>query len=268
MIIVKNMKNYISVTAGKDAEEVKSIISEFQKAGYSINQNYAPVIGIQISENTLRGIRPKNLRLASFNDIPSLLQLIDGNLIPVIHYNTKNLNSLFEQVSKVLDTTYEYCKLIQINAKFPGISELSKIKERYNELKISLQVDYTGLDIKETTEKIISYGDSLDYILIDPSRGRGDRFNISDTSILYLEIKDKKPEYNIVIAGGIDGDNANEVLTNLIDLIQTKNFSICAEGKLRDKVSDEYWGMDILNIEKVRKYLLAVKKILNPSNPV
>ncbi len=51
-------------------------------------------------------------------------------------------------------------------------------------------------------------------------------------------------------------------LNKVIDRIQTKDFSICAEGRLRDKVSNEYWAQDILNIEKMRKYLQAAKRIL------
>lgn len=258
------MKNYISVTAGRDAEEVKSILSEFQNAGYTISQDYAPVIGIQISENTLNGIKPKNLRIAQFSDIPDILRLVDGKLTPVIHYNTKNMDTLSEQVSRIFETTSDYCKLLQINARFPEISELNKIKERFNGLKLSLQVDYSNQDIKQVSEKVLAYGDSLDYILLDPSRGRGDVFNLHDSAALYLGIKDKRPEYNIVIAGGLDGDNIKDILGDLIGLIRTKDFSICAEGKLRDKVSDEYWGMDILNIEKVRKYLMSAKEVLNP----
>ena len=254
---------YISVTAGKDTKEVNAVLSEFQKASYSLGQEHTPAIGIQISEKTVKGIKPRNLRFATFTEIPSLLKLINGNAMPVIHYNTKNLDNLFEQVSIAFESAYDYCKLVQINTTFPDVSQLKRIKEKFSELRISLQVDYKGMDLDKVPDKIVSYGDCLDYVLIDPSRGRGDMFNIDDSTSLYLRIKDKRPDYGIVFAGGFSGDNVEEVLSNIIDRIQTKDFSICAEGKLRDKVSYEYWGQDVLNIEKVRGYLLAVRKILN-----
>jgi len=254
---------YISVTAGKDAEEVNAVLSEFQKAGYSLGQEYTPALGIQISEKTVKGIKPKNLRFAMFTEVPSLLRIINGKAMPVIHYNTKNLDNLFEQVSNVFESTYDYCKLVQINVTFPDVSQLERIKERFNGLRISLQVDYRGMDLDKVPDKVVSYGDCLDYVLLDPSRGRGDMFDIDDSTSLYLRIKDKRPDYGIVFAGGFSGDNVEEVLSKIIHKIQTKDFSICAEGKLRDKVSDEHWGQDVLNIEKVRKYLQAVRRILN-----
>ena len=52
--------NYVSVTAGKDAEEANAVLSEFQKAGYSLNGNYVPALGLQVSEKTLNGINRTN----------------------------------------------------------------------------------------------------------------------------------------------------------------------------------------------------------------
>lgn len=254
--------NYISVTAGKNAEEVNAVISEFQKAGYSLNGKYVPAIGMQVSEKTLSGIKPGNLRFAEFAEIPLLMQIASGKAMPVIHYNTKNTDTLFEQVSKSLEPNYDYCKLVQINATFPDASHFEKLKARFAGLKISLQVDYRQMDIDDAASKIIAYGNCIDYVLIDPSRGRGDLFDIEKSCSLYLRVKEKMPDYGIVFAGGFSGDNAEKLLTEIADKIKTNEFSICAEGNLRDKISDERWGMDILNIEKVKCYLQAVSKVL------
>lgn len=255
--------NYVSVTAGKNAEEANAVLSEFQKAGYSLNGKYVPALGIQVSKKTLNGIKPQNLRLAEFAEIPSLVQIAGGRAMPVIHYNTKNTDTLFEQVSKALENNYDYCKLVQINSTFPDALHFEKLKERFAGLKISLQVDYRQMDIDAAASKIITYGNCIDYVLIDPSKGRGDLFDIDKSCLLYLKVKEKMPDYGIVFAGGFSGNNAEMVLNEIVDKIKTKDFSICAEGNLRDKVSDEHWGMDILNIDKVRSYLQAVKRVLN-----
>lgn len=257
------MKNYVSVTAGKSIEEANMVINGFQKAGYELGQEYNPVIGIQVSTNTLNNVKPKNLRFALFQDVPSILQAVNDRVTPVIHYNTKTLDNLSEDVIKIFNETYEYCKLVQINATFPDISHLQRIKEKFNDLEISLQIDYSNLDIKEIPDKVNSYGDSVDYLLIDPSRGRGDMFDLETSAEIYLGIKDKNPDYKIVIAGGLSGDNVEEVLGSLIDKIKTKDFSTCAEGQLRDKVSDEFWGMDELNVLKMEEYLKASREILS-----
>jgi len=255
------VKNYISVTAGKDIGEANAILNEFQKAGYSLDRGYAPAVGIQISEKTMKGIKPNNFRMARFEDVPSLVELVSVRAMPVIHYNTKNLDTLFSQISKAFENSYSHCKLVQVNANFPEKSQLEKIKDKFNELKISLQIDYRGLDLEDAANKIVAYGDCADYILIDPSRGTGHAFDFDSSTDFYLRIKDKRPEYGIVLAGGFSGDNAEGILGKVIGKIKTKDFSICAEGQLRDRVSDEHWGQDILNIEKMRGYLLAVKRV-------
>lgn len=261
-------KNYISVTAGRDDKEVKAVLKEFKNAGYSMGQEYTPVIGIQVSEKTLNGIKPNNFRLPKFHEIPSLMKLADGKAMPVIHYNTKNLDTLPEQVAKAIGEVYSlgYCKTVQINGTWPGIEQVEKIKECFDEISIILQVSYKGMDeysIAQIPKKVTDYRDCLDYILIDPSRGRGDMFDIKSSTFLFSEIKSKRPDYGIVFAGGLSGDNVESVLNEVIEEIRTKDFGICAEGKLRDKVCDEHWGQDVLNVKKLRKYLKAVKKVLS-----
>jgi len=121
---------------------------------------------------------------------------------------------------------------------------------------LSLQVDYRGLTVDDYLGKILSYGDCLDYVLIDPSIGRGKDFDIEYSSTLYMKIKDKRSCSGIVFAGGLSGDNIEEVLEKVIDRIGTKDFSICAEAGFRDKISDVHWSMDVLNKEKMESIFL------------
>ena len=62
---------------------------------------------------------------------------------------------------------------MQINSTFPDALHFEKLKERFAGLKISLQVDYRQMDIDAAASKIITYGNCIDYVLIDPSKGRG-----------------------------------------------------------------------------------------------
>ena len=51
-------------------------------------------------------------------------------------------------------------------------------------------------------------------------------------------------------------------MTNVIEKVKSKDFSIDAEGKLRIKISDNYFGHDVLNKREVRTYLQSAGKLL------
>jgi len=256
------VENYVSVTAGKDLDEVNAVIDGFRNNNYFLDDKLIPAIGIQVSEKSLNGIKMKNFRFAEFKDVPLFMESIRGNVMPVIHYNTRNLETLPEQISRVFENIYNDCRLLQLNVTFPDVAHLGAIKERFPDLKISLQVDYRGKDIDTVVEKIFSYGDCLDYVLIDPSIGRGLGFDVEYSTSLYSKIKDRQPDCGIIFAGGFSGENVESILNQVIDKIKTKDFSICAEGQLRDKISDEFFGHDVLNVEKMEKYLKVAKKVL------
>ena len=256
--------NYVSVTGGISEEEVKGIIKEFREAGYTMDSSHAPAIGFLVSEKTLNGLPTPNKRFAKFEDIPLLVKAACEDVLPVIHYNSRNLETLSEQVKKAFGGIYKLCRTVQLNTEWPDPFEVYRIKEYLDELSIILQVSYKAMEgrgVKEIADKVIGYGDSIDYVLIDPSKGRGVSFDVSHSVSLYKEIKSKK-DYSIVFAGGLCRENVLIVLAELLDRIGTTDFSVDAEGRLRDKHSDRFFGDDILNLEKVRKYLVNASKVL------
>jgi len=261
-------KNYVSVTGVKDFEEVKGIMQEFAKANFFKEASgYFPAVGFLVSEKTLYGKRTRNLRFPEFKELPALVEVANRTTVPVIHYNSRNLDSLAKQVRDAMQEVYArgICRHIQLNTDWPPVSEIEKIKKDFEDLTITLQVGFKamdGLSIDEIAIKVASYREFLDYVLIDPSKGRGVDLDIDHSTLLYKEIKSLRSDYSIVFAGGLSGDNVEEVLRKVIEKIDTKDFSIDAEGKLRDKINDDFFGNDILNIDKVRKYLKAAANIL------
>lgn len=257
----------MGVTGAVAADEVRLILQEFQNAGCTMESQHVPAIGLLVSEKTLNGQKTRNLRFPHVKDIPSLLKTSGSLAMPVMHYNTKNLETLYEQVVRVFGEICEprLCTAIQLNTDWPDASHVARIKERFAGISIILQVSYkamAGLPIQKIGEKAASYNDSIDYILIDPSKGRGIDFDIQHSTDLYHDIKSRMPECSIVFAGGLSGENAGDVLLKVIDRLKTTDFSIDAEGKLRDKLSDGFFGNDVLNIGKVRGYLQSAAEVL------
>lgn len=258
--------HYVSVTAGVTIDEINAVIEEFTNAGYTPDSGHAPAIGFLVSEKTLHGGSTPNLRFPAFNNLPALMRAVGKRATPVIHYNSRNLDTLSEQVKQALDAVYEadLCRMVQLNTRWPDTSHVKRIKEQFQQLKIILQVSCRAdqTPAKEAADRIALYGDGLDHILIDPSRGRGEDLDVAYSTALYSEIRSRMPQYSTVFAGGLNGENVEDVLTRVINEIHTTEFSIDAEGKLRDTVGNDFFGQDTLNINKVRAYLQSAAKIL------
>ena len=132
------------------------------------------------------------------------------------------------------------------------------------EMQIVFQASHKAMENK-TLAQIVSgikaYGDSLAYVLIDPSGGRGLEFDLKQSVQLYQELREKCSDLVIGFAGGFTGENVESRLTDLILMIQSEEFCIDAEGGLRDKLTLAY-GDDLLNPLKVRNYLQNAAKAL------
>lgn len=131
-------------------------------------------------------------------------------------------------------------------------------------MQIVFQASYKAMEgksSKQIAQGIEKYKDSIDYVLIDPSGGRGIPFDLESSVKIYSEIKNCCPDLTIGFAGGFTGENVASRLKDIIQRIGTDEFCIDAEGGLRDKITSKY-GDDILNIHKVESYLKAAHSII------
>ncbi len=265
------MKNYISVTAGKDIDEAAWVLREFDKAGIAMNSQYLPALGILVSRKTMEGKSTRNLRFPDINDITSIAETIQGRALMVVHYNTKDLDTLSTQVKILMSDLHsqDLCSTLQLNTDWPGIAEVAMIKNIFPSLKIILQISEKAMKVmsmaeRNIAERIHQYKDSIDCALIDPSKGRGREFQIEHSANVFKEIKNLDTNLGVTFAGGLSGENVIPVLSELIDLIESRDFSIDAEGRLRDQCAGEnFFGNDMLNPEKLRMFLEKANEILN-----
>ena len=81
---------------------------------------------------------------------------------------------------------------------------------------------------------------------------------------MYKSLRSLDRQYDVVIARGLDARNVEGSISALVERIGTTDFSIDAEGRLRDGLSGEqYFGNDVLNIEKTKGYIRKAHEILN-----
>lgn len=265
-IFVMNAKPYVGITGPVNVQETKDICKEFSDAGYSMVSSHIPMLGFLVSYDTLNGQKIQNRRYPPTNALPELFKATNGRVLTMVHYTSKELDTLSNQVAKIFDGVYKngLCRAIQLNIVWPDIEQVSKIKKQYPDMQIVLQVSHKAMDGKtpnQITKRIRDYGDLISYVLIDPSGGRGIPFNLKSSVAIYFEIKEKCPNLTIGFAGGFNGENVVPRLKEILKQVENDKFCIDAEGGLRDKITSEY-GDDLLNIEKVKKYIQSASLIL------
>ncbi|MFA5857033.1 MAG: hypothetical protein WC867_06740 [Candidatus Pacearchaeota archaeon] len=258
-------KPYVGITGPINTYEVEHLVTLFESNGYNMESDYLPMIGFLVSYKTLTKQPVSNRRYPNFLNLRDLLRKCENKIFTMIHYNSRE-SDLADQIDNVFNGLYEedLCRSLQLNIPSPNKSELIKIKRKMPEMEIVFQANRHILnsgDSFEVSKKISEYSGLIDYILIDPSGGRGQEFDMKSSVELYFELREKIPEVQIGFAGGFNTENVNLRVNELIERIGNQNFSIDAEGGLRDKLSSEY-GDDLLNLNKVKDYLFEASLVL------
>lgn len=271
------IKPYVGLTGISTRIEAQIVAEEFVKNGFSNESSHIPMFGILMSEKTLNDLPPKglktpNIKYPNWRPIKSRMKELAKYGLPMIHYTTKEKETLPEQVKKIFRGLYHdgslydenICRAVQLNIGWPKPGHLEEIARELPELMITFQLsskaqaDYSP---EEIAEKISPYKDFISYVLIDPSGGRGKDFDIPKSLDVYNAVKEKFSSLVLGFAGGLTGNNVKEKCFNLISKIG-KNFCIDAEGGLRvqEICLDEQYNDD-LDLEKVRKYISASGEI-------
>ena len=263
---MKKAKAYVGITGPVNIKETKYICKEFSEAGYSMDSPHIPMLGFLVSYKTLNGRTTQNRRCPPANSLPELLRSTNGRVLTMVHYYSKKMKTLSNQVAQIFDGVYEnaLCKAIQLNIVWPDIGQVAKIREQHPDMQVVFQASHKATDGKtpnQIAKNVQDYGDSISYVLIDPSGGRGMPFDLESSVAIYSELRDQCPDLAIGFAGGFTGENVAPRLKEIFKQIEEDKFCIDAEGGLRDKITSAY-GNDLLNIEKVRGYLQSASLVL------
>ncbi|MCK5062975.1 MAG: hypothetical protein KAR23_03525 [Candidatus Aenigmarchaeota archaeon] len=257
--------NYIGVTGVSSVEEVREVrnIVDRMKTASLLPQDKKVMLGYLVSQKTLNDQHTENRRYPLFKDLPAMLEAVGDNIFTMIHYNSREFETLAEQVSQIFDFEDIYekglCKAFQLNMAWPDPKEIEKIKSSYPEIMfvLSLTKDaISGNTPAQILEKTEQYHGLADYILIDPSGGEGKPFDIEQSADIYRALRNNFTKERIVFAGGFDPDNISQRLETLIDKLDTTDFSIDAEKGLRIPLSQKY-GDDLFSAEMIEKYLTS-----------
>jgi len=259
-------KPYIGITGPTSIREVSDVCNEFKTVGFKSSGDNIPMIGFLVSYKTLNGAPTQNRRYPPVSLLSPLLSTVSDGFFTTVHYNSREVKSLSDQVSKLFKEIYEanLCRAIQLNIPWPNLDQVETIKTRFPEIKIIFQASYGMLENTSPRDLALGirrYGETLSYVLIDPSGGRNIPFDLDRSLAIYCELKTECSELTVGFAGGFNGENTRSRLVELINRTGGSDFSIDAEGGLRDKITNNF-GDDILNITKVRGYVSAASTLV------
>lgn len=258
---------YIGVTGPTTQQEVNHLLDSFEANGINMESPHVPMIGFLVAQKTLNGgTLENNRRYPAFKDIPGLLKATGPFSFNTIHYSSPQKDNLGDQIIGIFKgPIYEdgLSQAVQLNIKWPPIDELRRTKLALPDLKIIMQLSSKALEGKsprEVADLLASYGSLADYTLIDPSGGQGVPFDAEAVVPYFEAISDRNPHLTIGVAGGFSGENVIERGEELIKLLGTNEFSIDAEGALRDRMGSTF-GDDIYNPEKVELFISEASRV-------
>ncbi|HYD02727.1 MAG TPA: hypothetical protein VEC16_00350 [Alphaproteobacteria bacterium] len=255
------LENYIAVSGVSSRADVNYVCDEFSKAGFN-NTNYVPMIGIFANSKSIRDESDIN-RYTNISKIKELIETLDNRAIPFIEYFPNHATNLFDQVMGLFNWLYnsDSCKVLQVNLNWPQVGDIKKIKKRFDNMKIIMQVPHTLAPMDEMLERVEKYESSINGIMLDPSTGRLSSFYSTNLIDIYGAIKERFPSLNVGFSGLITEHNIEHRLGQLSSSIKNMDFSISAGEGLRNKTGLQF-GEDTLEPDKVHRYIKTSGKIL------
>lgn len=256
-------KFYIGVT-GIDSQDSAKKVSAIYNNLLPDSSNYQGMSGYLVSLNSMRG-NSVSKKFPDVNTLPGMLETTRVSGLNTIHYNTHEPEYLGEQIGNLFirDNIYNdnLCRAVQINTTWPNLEQLQYLKKQMPALDIILQLNRTILKSNrvDITRKLINYNSLADFVLLDPSGGKGVPFNATEIAPFFRAVRHTLPTKPIILAGGFTPENTSIRLEELKDKLQTKEFGTDAQQGLRT-----FYGRDdYLDIDKVEQYVKAAVKFFN-----
>jgi hypothetical protein len=216
------------------------------------------MIGALATMKTMFGLR---------NKWPNRYQTIDkiADIFPahplalnLIHYNTKELGTLTDQLVTMTGFGGKNLHGFQLNIAWPPPTALIAYRERCPAKQIVLQVGGHALEMVDRSpaklaERAAEYEEFIEYVLLDPSGGYGRLFDPEYARDCLSALRAKNLKIGLGIAGGL-----SSATLRLVEPLAAEfaDLSIDAEGRLRDE-------NDLLNVAEAKNYLREALRIFD-----
>lgn len=248
---------YIGVTGFMFRHEVDRVLEVFPD-----DLERKLMVGVLISSKTLRGIRGSwPNRYPHPGDIAGIFSE-DPRALNLLHFHAvaEDSERLLDQLLEVTDVGGNNLHGLQLNMKWPDRDVLTRYRERHPSKVLVLQcgsgaIQSAGNDPRSLARMVSDYVDVCEYVLMDPSGGKGIPLT-PEVAIDYLDHLhdrlDGSMKYGVAGGLGVPG-GTTELLREIFEIFP--GISADAEGNLRDQP----W--DSLNPERACEYVREVSRL-------
>ncbi len=239
---MKKTGPYVGITGFTNLGEVVACNNAFREAaravGKYVSRNLKFMVGVLISSKTLNGGTNKwPNRYPPVTHISEIISMKhEPHLLHTIHYNTDDPTRIDEQIDQVMSISPSSIDALQLNIQWVNPVKLQRIKRRYPDLRIILQIGAGALaDVNEPGEIFLgealrAYEGVIDDFLVDPSGGRGEPLDVWRAFACVAD-DEIPPGMQPNIAGGFSAENVYRARGLMRRL--KRPVGLDAEGRLR-----------------------------------
>lgn len=255
------IENYIGITDFTTKDETERIL-DFARKNIPSSSETRIMIGVMMSYKTLNGIDTKWANVFPDNDAVADIFIKDPLLMNTLHYADYAEVDFEVNLSKATLLSGKNLDAIQLDMVWPDVNVLKRYRELYPNIEIVLQINSVALDMCGNNERLVSkkiakYGESINYVLLDLSMGKGKKMDTDLLSKYTHQIKEDHPQLKLTFAGGL-GPYTIDLIDPIIDLFG-KDISIDAQGQLRESGSAL---LDPIEWNRAEEYLeKSIKKL-------
>lgn len=246
---------YIGITGFMTQDEVLSVLDAMPASSDRL-----VMVGVLASQKTIfLGLQNKwPNRYPGPNDIAAIFPN-HPLVLNFVHYNTKEPETLLEQMLRVTELGGPNFQGFQLNVKWPSPQVLEEYRRQHPGMRIVLQVGGGAFKAVNDSPQILAakvadeYDGLADYLLLDPSGGFGKPFDTARAREFLNALRERGVErfLGLGVAGGLSPTTLN-LVEPLVDDFQA--LSIDAEGRLRDE-------SDTLNQDVAKEYVSMALQI-------
>ena len=222
---------YVGVTGFMSCAEADHVLDHM-----AIGSSRVLMTGVLASYKTLSGHEPSQPgRYPVVRDIEFIFPMHPRSL-NLIHYNTRELATLYDQLQRLKDLAGRWFSGFQLNIKWPPLQPLQEYirhnPDAINVLQLGRgAMQYEDNDPVAIARRARSYEDVVKYVLIDPSGGRGEPLDYDFARRLLRELYRVMPDVQMGVAGGLSAATINDLIGPLVS--EFPFLCIDAEGGLR-----------------------------------
>lgn len=268
-------KPYVGVTGITRVREAEAIAEIFVTEGLAEEaSSHNGMIGLLASQRTLSRNFQGRIKYPTLERILEIFAITKGRAFNTLHYHTYRSATLAHQLEELLGQRGLYsdrlCQGVQLNISWPPPAEVEKIRMTFPDLKIILQLGpkvLTENDPEYIVANLAPYQELINYVLIDPSGGRGRVFKVNTIAPTSNQIREIHPDLPLVFAGGFDGRNVRTRLWLLYQTVGITNFGIDAEDGLRVRQRNKQL-LTPLSIPRARRYVQNAALFFKTGSPL